>query len=103
MATKTTWITPLEICFRILLSICGVTLDLQPTPKLLDTVRDVHPDLTMVGFKAETSGDDDAIAVSAPPTASSSIGGAVARSSGTLDHLLERRCGRFRVISGRDS
>jgi len=37
------------------------TLDLQPTPKLLDTVRDVHPDLTMVGFKAETSGDDDAM------------------------------------------
>jgi len=37
------------------------TLDLEPTPKLLDTVRDAHPDLTMVGFKAETSGDDDAM------------------------------------------
>jgi len=37
------------------------TLDLKPTPKLLDTVREAHPDLTMVGFKAETSGDDDAM------------------------------------------
>jgi phosphopantothenoylcysteine decarboxylase/phosphopantothenate--cysteine ligase len=37
------------------------TLDLEPTPKLLDTVRDANPDLTMVGFKAETSGDDDAM------------------------------------------
>ncbi|GGL60001.1 bifunctional phosphopantothenoylcysteine decarboxylase/phosphopantothenate--cysteine ligase CoaBC [Halocalculus aciditolerans] len=36
-----------------------VTLDLEPTPKLLDTVREAHPDLAMVGFKAETSGDDD--------------------------------------------
>ena len=39
----------------------SLTLDLEPTPKLLDTVRDAHPDLTMVGFKAETSGDDDAM------------------------------------------
>ena len=39
----------------------SLTLDLEPTPKLLDAVRDAHPDLTMVGFKAETSGDDDAL------------------------------------------
>ncbi|MFC5366972.1 bifunctional phosphopantothenoylcysteine decarboxylase/phosphopantothenate--cysteine ligase CoaBC [Salinirubrum litoreum] len=39
----------------------SLTLELEPTPKLLDTVRDEHPDLTMVGFKAETSGDDDAM------------------------------------------
>jgi phosphopantothenoylcysteine decarboxylase/phosphopantothenate--cysteine ligase len=39
----------------------SLTLDLEPTPKLLDTVRESHPDLTMVGFKAETSGDDDAM------------------------------------------
>jgi phosphopantothenoylcysteine decarboxylase/phosphopantothenate--cysteine ligase len=38
-----------------------LTLELVPTPKLIDTVRDAHPDLTMVGFKAETSGDDDAM------------------------------------------
>jgi len=38
-----------------------VTLDLEPTPKLLDRVREAHPDLTMVGFKVETSGDDDAM------------------------------------------
>jgi phosphopantothenoylcysteine decarboxylase/phosphopantothenate--cysteine ligase len=38
-----------------------VTLDLEPTPKLLDTVRGTHPNLTMVGFKAETSGDEEAM------------------------------------------
>jgi len=39
----------------------SLTLTLEPTPKLLDTVREAHPDLTMVGFKAETSGDDEAM------------------------------------------
>ena len=34
------------------------TLDLEPTPKLLDSIRQAHPELTMVGFKAETSGED---------------------------------------------
>ncbi|SDM15865.1 phosphopantothenoylcysteine decarboxylase / phosphopantothenate--cysteine ligase [Halogranum gelatinilyticum] len=37
------------------------TLDLEPTPKLIDTVRGEYPDLTIVGFKAETSGDDEAM------------------------------------------
>jgi len=36
-----------------------LTLSLEPTPKLLDAVRDDHPDLPVVGFKAETSGGDD--------------------------------------------
>jgi phosphopantothenoylcysteine decarboxylase/phosphopantothenate--cysteine ligase len=36
-----------------------LTLDMWPTPKLIDRVRDAHPDLVMVGFKAETSGDDE--------------------------------------------
>ncbi len=35
-----------------------LSLDLHPTPKLIDTVRNEHPDLPIVGFKAETSGDD---------------------------------------------
>ncbi|UVE49244.1 bifunctional phosphopantothenoylcysteine decarboxylase/phosphopantothenate--cysteine ligase CoaBC [Haloferax larsenii] len=39
----------------------AITLDLQPVPKLIDTVRESHPDLPIVGFKAETSGDDDAM------------------------------------------
>jgi phosphopantothenoylcysteine decarboxylase/phosphopantothenate--cysteine ligase len=39
----------------------AITLDLEPTPKLLDSVRAEHPDLTMVGFKVETSGDEDAM------------------------------------------
>ncbi|MFB6092268.1 MAG: bifunctional phosphopantothenoylcysteine decarboxylase/phosphopantothenate--cysteine ligase CoaBC [Haloquadratum sp.] len=34
------------------------TLTLEPTPKLLDDARAAHPDLTIVGFKAETEGDD---------------------------------------------
>ncbi|WP_267161469.1 bifunctional phosphopantothenoylcysteine decarboxylase/phosphopantothenate--cysteine ligase CoaBC [Halovenus salina] len=38
-----------------------LALDLEPTPKLLDTVREHHPNLPMVGFKAETEGDNDAI------------------------------------------
>ncbi|WP_436907216.1 bifunctional phosphopantothenoylcysteine decarboxylase/phosphopantothenate--cysteine ligase CoaBC [Halosimplex marinum] len=39
----------------------SLTLELEPTPKLVDAVRDEHPDLPIVGFKAETGGDDDAI------------------------------------------
>jgi phosphopantothenoylcysteine decarboxylase/phosphopantothenate--cysteine ligase len=34
------------------------TLRLTPTPKLVDAVRDRYPDLPLVGFKAETGGDD---------------------------------------------
>ncbi|KTG09944.1 DNA/pantothenate metabolism flavoprotein [Haloprofundus marisrubri] len=41
------------------------TLDLKPTPKLVDTVRESHPDLPIVGFKAETTGDDDAMVAEA--------------------------------------
>jgi len=37
------------------------SLDLKPTPKLVDSIRESHPDLTIVGFKAETSGDDAAM------------------------------------------
>ncbi|MFW5974012.1 MAG: phosphopantothenoylcysteine decarboxylase, partial [Natrialbaceae archaeon] len=37
------------------------SLDLEPTPKLIDEVRAAHPDLPIVGFKAETAGDDDAM------------------------------------------
>jgi phosphopantothenoylcysteine decarboxylase/phosphopantothenate--cysteine ligase len=35
-----------------------LSIDLTPAPKLLDAVRDAHPDLPLVGFKAETTGDD---------------------------------------------
>ena len=38
-----------------------LSLDLEPTPKLLDTVRAEYPDLAIAGFKAETSGDDEAM------------------------------------------
>ena len=37
------------------------TLDFEPTPKLLDDIREAHPNLPIVGFKTETSGDDDAM------------------------------------------
>jgi phosphopantothenoylcysteine decarboxylase/phosphopantothenate--cysteine ligase len=39
----------------------GLTLELEPTPKLLDRVRAEHPDLPIVGFKTESEGDDDTI------------------------------------------
>ncbi|MFB6082722.1 MAG: bifunctional phosphopantothenoylcysteine decarboxylase/phosphopantothenate--cysteine ligase CoaBC [Halorientalis sp.] len=35
-----------------------LTLELTPTPKLIDTVRETHPDLPIVGFKVETEGDE---------------------------------------------
>ena len=41
------------------------SLEFDPTPKLLDDARAAHPDLTIVGFKTETSGDDDAMIGSA--------------------------------------
>jgi phosphopantothenoylcysteine decarboxylase/phosphopantothenate--cysteine ligase len=39
----------------------SLTLELEPAPKLVDTVREEFPDLPIVGFKAETDGDDEAI------------------------------------------
>jgi len=42
-----------------------LTLDLEQTPKLIDEVRNANPDLPVVGFKAETSGDDDAMVAAA--------------------------------------
>ncbi|WP_247008454.1 bifunctional phosphopantothenoylcysteine decarboxylase/phosphopantothenate--cysteine ligase CoaBC [Halorientalis litorea] len=35
-----------------------LTVELTPTPKLIDTVREAHPDLTIVGFKVETEGGE---------------------------------------------
>jgi phosphopantothenoylcysteine decarboxylase/phosphopantothenate--cysteine ligase len=43
----------------------SLTLELEPTPKLVDGVREAHPDLPIVGFKAETGGDDDDIVAAA--------------------------------------
>jgi len=42
-----------------------LTLELIPTSKLLDGVRNAHPDLPIVGFKVETNGDDDAMVAAA--------------------------------------
>ncbi|QLG26448.1 bifunctional phosphopantothenoylcysteine decarboxylase/phosphopantothenate--cysteine ligase CoaBC [Halorarum halophilum] len=39
----------------------SLTIELTPTPKLVDTVREEYPDLAIVGFKAETEGDDEAL------------------------------------------
>ena len=36
-----------------------LSLALEPTPKVLDAVRDVRPKLPIVGFKTETSGVDE--------------------------------------------
>ena len=38
-----------------------LTLELEPTPKLIDTVREEYPELPIVGFKLETTGDDGAM------------------------------------------
>ncbi|QZP37707.1 bifunctional phosphopantothenoylcysteine decarboxylase/phosphopantothenate--cysteine ligase CoaBC [Halobaculum magnesiiphilum] len=46
----------------------SLSLELTPTPKLLDTVREEYPDLPLVGFKAEPGGDDDALAAKACET-----------------------------------
>jgi phosphopantothenoylcysteine decarboxylase/phosphopantothenate--cysteine ligase len=40
-------------------------LDLEPTPKLVDEVRDAEPDLPIVGFKAETGGDEASMVAAA--------------------------------------
>ncbi|QLD88540.1 bifunctional phosphopantothenoylcysteine decarboxylase/phosphopantothenate--cysteine ligase CoaBC [Natronomonas salina] len=45
-----------------------LTLDLEPTPKLIDEVRSEHLDLAIVGFKVESSGDDDAMVAQARET-----------------------------------
>ncbi|WP_330632639.1 bifunctional phosphopantothenoylcysteine decarboxylase/phosphopantothenate--cysteine ligase CoaBC [Halocatena halophila] len=34
------------------------TLELEPTPKLIDTIREKHPSLPIVGHKLEPGGDD---------------------------------------------
>jgi len=39
----------------------ALTLELSPTPKLLDETREEYPELTLVGFKAETEGDETAL------------------------------------------
>jgi phosphopantothenoylcysteine decarboxylase/phosphopantothenate--cysteine ligase len=43
----------------------SLTLNLSPAPKLVDAVRDAHSDLPVVGFKVETSVDDDAMVAAA--------------------------------------
>jgi phosphopantothenoylcysteine decarboxylase/phosphopantothenate--cysteine ligase len=45
-----------------------LTLDLEPTPKLIDSVRDAYPDLPIVGFKVETSGNDETMVEKARET-----------------------------------
>jgi phosphopantothenoylcysteine decarboxylase/phosphopantothenate--cysteine ligase len=35
-----------------------LTLELEPTPKLIDSVREAHPTLTIVGFKAESESSE---------------------------------------------
>jgi len=44
------------------------TLDLEPTPKVIDEVRDQYPDLPIVGFKTESSGDEGAMISAAEET-----------------------------------
>ncbi|MEF8913535.1 bifunctional phosphopantothenoylcysteine decarboxylase/phosphopantothenate--cysteine ligase CoaBC [Natronomonas sp.] len=45
-----------------------LSLDLEPTPKLIDSIREEYPDLPIVGFKVETGGDDEAMVEQARET-----------------------------------
>ena len=38
-----------------------LSLDLLPSPKVVDAVREEHPDHPIFGFKTETGGDDEAM------------------------------------------
>ncbi|MFA9415074.1 bifunctional phosphopantothenoylcysteine decarboxylase/phosphopantothenate--cysteine ligase CoaBC [Natrinema sp. HArc-T2] len=38
-----------------------LTLELEPTPKLIDEIRAEYPELPIIGFKTETSGDEGAM------------------------------------------
>ena len=38
-----------------------LTLEFEPTPKLIDSIRAEHPELPIVGFKLETTGEDEAM------------------------------------------
>lgn len=42
-----------------------LSLDLLPSPKVVDAVREENPDLPIVGFKTETSSDDEAMIAAA--------------------------------------
>jgi len=44
------------------------TLELEPTPKLIDTVRERYSDLPIVGFKLETGGSDEELLSAARET-----------------------------------
>lgn len=41
------------------------TLELEPTPKVIASVREAAPSLPIVGFKAETASDDEALVAAA--------------------------------------
>jgi phosphopantothenoylcysteine decarboxylase/phosphopantothenate--cysteine ligase len=43
----------------------GLSLDLDPAPKVIDAVREANPDLPVVGFKAETTDDEEALVAAA--------------------------------------
>lgn len=53
----------------------SVTLELKPAPKVLDAVREVAPELPIVGFKAE-SGDEEASMIKAAEDLRDRIGAA---------------------------
>ncbi|PSP88437.1 bifunctional phosphopantothenoylcysteine decarboxylase/phosphopantothenate--cysteine ligase CoaBC [Halobacteriales archaeon QS_4_69_34] len=46
----------------------GLTIELEPTPKLIDAAREARPDLPIVGFKTETGSDDEAMVAAARET-----------------------------------
>ncbi|WP_138006732.1 bifunctional phosphopantothenoylcysteine decarboxylase/phosphopantothenate--cysteine ligase CoaBC [Halalkalirubrum salinum] len=89
-----------------------LTLKFEPTPKLLDSVREAHPELPLVGFKAETSGDDEAMCAHARSLLSriglsfvvandaSVMGAADTRVLLVTESTVDERAGSKRTVAG---
>lgn len=88
-----------------------LSLEFEPTPKLIDEVRLAHPDLPIVGFKAETNGDDEAmIAASRDILERTDLAFVVANDASVMgseetrtlfvrEHTTEEHCGTKEVVA----
>ena len=83
-----------------------VTLDLRPTPKVIEEVRTAHPDLPVVGFKLEPGADDEAMVAEARELIDrTGVAMVVANDAGALGGdrtraLLVRPDGDHEVVEG---
>ena len=83
-----------------------VTLDLRPTPKVIEEVRTAHPNLPVVGFKLEPGADDEAMVAEARELIDrTGVAMVVANDAGALGGdrtraLLVRPDGDHEVVEG---